>query len=52
MLVQFKIMHAQTKMGENLVMVGNQNIGSNWDIKKALHFQTQPNQYPSWTALN
>lgn len=51
MQVEFKIQHAETKMGETLCLVGDRATGTNWNAKTALEFKTTAMLYPEWHAV-
>eukprot|EP00347_Sterkiella_histriomuscorum_P002420 403368223 len=51
MQVRFRLKKAETRMGENLFIVGNIPSLSNWNARSALPMNTDKSRYPQWDSV-
>lgn len=50
MIVKFGLNKAESKMGQNVFVVGNKGFIGNWDPSKAHKLSTNKGIYPRWES--
>ena len=48
----FKLLKANTNLGQIIKVVGSSSLLGNWDCEKGIELETKDEDYPTWSSRN